>query len=93
MRNNIVDYGSYSDTLPYLPQTYSEQCQTYKMECFANIDNDFQPLTIFAKRSILGVWEDSEYTSVHITLFISHVICATLSHASLNKWGLVIQSI
>ena len=29
--------------------------QMSKMRCFAKIANDFQPLTIFAKHSILGV--------------------------------------
>ena len=31
------------------------------MERFTNIDNDFKPLTIFAKRSILDIWEGCEY--------------------------------
>ena len=30
-------------------KTYSEPCQTSKMECFAKIINDFYPLTTFAK--------------------------------------------
>ena len=32
------------------------------MECFAKIAN-FQPLTIFAKRSIIKIWPGSEYAS------------------------------
>ena len=32
-----------------LQETYSEPCQTSKMECFVKITNCFQPLTIFGK--------------------------------------------
>ena len=42
---------------------YSGPCQTSKMECFAKIANTIQALTIFAKGSILDVWEGSEYAS------------------------------
>ena len=31
------------------------------MENFAKIVNGWKPLTIFAKHSILDVWQDSEY--------------------------------
>ena len=34
---------------------YSEPRETSKMECFAKVVNGFQPLTIFAKCSILDV--------------------------------------
>ena len=37
--------------------------RTSKMELFVEIVNDFQPLTIFAKSSILNVRLGSEYTS------------------------------
>ena len=33
------------------------------MERFAKIINSFQPLTTFAKRSILDVWQGSEFAS------------------------------
>ena len=42
-------------------EAYSEPYQLSKMERFAKIINGFQPLTIFAKQSILDVWQDSEY--------------------------------
>ena len=42
---------------------YSEPYQTSKMECFAKIVNTFQALTIFAKGSILDIWQGSEYAS------------------------------
>ena len=38
---------------------YSEPYQTSKMELFAKIVNDFQPLTIFAKSSVVDVWQGS----------------------------------
>ena len=39
-------------------EAYSEPCQTSKMELFKKIVN------IFAKRSILDVWQGSKYASV-----------------------------
>ena len=41
----------------------SEPCQTTKMEAFAKIVSGFQFLTIFAKSSILDLWQDSEFPS------------------------------
>ena len=41
---------------------FSQPCQTSNMERFAKIANGFQPLTIFAKHSILDVWQSSENT-------------------------------
>ena len=40
---------------------YSEPCQTSKMERFTKIVNCLKSLTIFVKRSILDVWQGSEY--------------------------------
>ena len=42
------------------PEAHLKPCQTSKMQCFANIVKGFQPLTIFAKRYILDVWQCSE---------------------------------
>ena len=39
------------------------------MERFEKIVEGFEPLTIFAKRSILNVWQGSEYGSVADTHF------------------------
>ena len=44
------------------PEEYSEPCQTFKMERFAKIVDDFQLLTIFIICSILDIWEGCEYT-------------------------------
>ena len=41
--------------------SYSEPYQTCKMEFFAKIVNDLKPLAIFAKISILDIWQDSLY--------------------------------
>ena len=48
-------------------EVYSEPCQTSKIEHFVKIVNDFQPLSIFAKRSILDIWEGCEYAYVKMT--------------------------
>ena len=47
--------------LPPIPEACSEPCQLSKMKCFTKMLNGFQPLSIFAKRSILDVWQGSEY--------------------------------
>ena len=47
----------------WVSETYWEFCQTCKMERFAKIINGWKPLIIFAKRSILDVWQNSHYAS------------------------------
>ena len=49
--------------------SYSETCQTCKMEYFAKIVNGFETLTIFAKRSVLDVWQGFEYASSSHQIF------------------------
>ena len=45
------------------------------MKLFAKIVNGLQPLTIFAKPSILGVWQDSESTSdCDIQTYINKIV-------------------
>ena len=44
-------------------ETYSEPSQISKMKLFANIVDYSQPLTIFAKRSILGISHCYGYAS------------------------------
>ena len=46
-----------------ISKAYSEPCQTSKMGLFVKIVNDFMPLSIFAKFSVLYIWQDSEYSS------------------------------
>ena len=46
-------HGTYLEEV--LPETYSELCQTSKMERFVELSNDIYLLTIFSKRSILDV--------------------------------------
>ena len=45
------------------PDAFSDPCHTSKMEVFAKIENSFSFLTIFAKGSILDVWQDSVLAS------------------------------
>ena len=42
-------------------ETYSESCQTSKMDCFGKIVNGFYKFTGFGKRSVLDVWQCSQY--------------------------------
>ena len=54
-----------------------EKCQTSKMERFAKIVNSWKPLTIFAQRYILDVWQNSEYTfgmSLYVHIFVSKTL-------------------
>ena len=46
-----------------ITDAYSEPCQTSKMEYLLKKNSPYT-LTIFAKHSILDVWQMSEYTSV-----------------------------
>ena len=46
-----------------LPEACSKPCYTFKMELFTKIISGFQQWTIFSKRSILDIWQGSEYTS------------------------------
>ena len=48
----------------YSVEAYLKPCQESKMKAFLKIVNVFQSLTIFAKSSILDVWQGSEYVSV-----------------------------
>ena len=45
------------------PETYSELSKTSSMELFEKIVKSWKPLTIFAKTSILDIWQDSDYAS------------------------------
>ena len=40
-----------------------EHCQIFKMERFAKAVDGLKPWTIFGKRTILDVWQGSDYTS------------------------------
>ena len=60
-------------------QAYSEPCQTFKMGCFENIVNGFQPLTLFSKHSILDVCR------ILNTLF-SELLKFLLGHLRLEIW-------
>ena len=55
----IMNYNVYKQHW----DTYSGPCQTSKMVHFAAIINNWKLLPIFAKYSILNVWQGSEYTS------------------------------
>ena len=44
-------------------QANSESCQTSKMGRFAKIAKNYKLCTIYAKSSILDVWQDSKYAS------------------------------
>ena len=48
-------------------ETYSELCQTSKVESFAKIVNGFKKITIFKRNFILEIFDrqDSEYASVN----------------------------
>ena len=50
----------------YSPETYSEPCQTSKMELLAKIVNALKLLFTFAKTSILDPKQGSEYAYVAI---------------------------
>ena len=50
-------------TLKASSETYLEPCQTSTIAAFAKIENGFSLLAIFAKSSILELWQDFELAS------------------------------
>ena len=63
----------YQKTNWLTPEAYSESCQTRKMELFAKLVNGWKLLTIFAKSSNLGVWQDSEDAFEFIFDIVSNI--------------------
>ena len=61
-----------------ITETYSEPYQTSKMDCFSKIVTDFKPLTVFGKRSVLDVWQNSECSSdyVHPSALLRYLLCS-----------------
>ena len=60
---NTDTFYAVTNTAQTSSEAYSEPCQTSKMVNFAKIYKVFQLLTIFAKCSVLDVWQHSEYVS------------------------------
>ena len=52
----------------------SESCQISIVEGFAIIVIGFQPSSVFAKRSILDVWQGSEYTFSWMMVSVGNTI-------------------
>ena len=52
-----------NDNKGTLSDLYSKPCQASKMKHFAKAVNGFWSLIMFAKCSIIGVWQISEYVS------------------------------
>ena len=53
-------------------EAFSESCQIYEMEFFVKIVNNFHPLTVFTKNSILDIWQGSKYTAIASCLVWDH---------------------
>ena len=56
----------YHDKMNKKAEAYSESCETSKTKRFGKIVNSLKLLTIFTKRSILDIWQASEYASEKI---------------------------
>ena len=67
---------------------YVEPCQTSKMEHFARV-NGWKLLTIFAKSSILDVWQDSEYACPWGLFFIIMMYAVLYAFWSEKLWKLL----
>ena len=62
---------------------YSKPWQTSKMECFAKIVKYFYQLTIFGKRSILDVWQGSEYVSaIHSLVWANDLVIVVIIYSN-----------
>ena len=67
MENSVF---SGSEQNAHYSEAYSEHCQIFKMERFEKKIEGFEPLIIFAKRSILNFWQGSEYASAADAYFV-----------------------
>ena len=61
MERNEKSHSEHSDKRRKNAEKYSEPCQRSKMELFVKMAMAQKPLTIFAKCSVLDVWQGSEY--------------------------------
>ena len=68
-------FGSVSPLLQY-SEAYLEPCQISKMKCFVKIFKGFQPLTIFTKHFILGIWQCSDASYILLAIEIKEGIDA-----------------
>ena len=59
-------------------EEYWEPSQTSKMKLFVQIVNGLQPLTIFAKSSILDIWVGTEYATAQSYVLKTLLINVTL---------------
>ena len=76
------------------PEAYSEPCQISKMECFSKIVKGCLSLTIFAKCSILDVWQGSEYATDTGKLFwclvsVDEIISRNTKRGWATNWFLI----
>ena len=67
-----------------------EPCQTSKTEHFATRVNGWKLLTIFAKSSILDVWQGSEYASPWVLFFIIMMYAVLYAFWSEKLWKLLV---
>ena len=68
---------------------YSESFEISKIKFFVKIVNGFQPFIIFAKNSILDVWQRSEYAS-DSRHYYNYMVCPYVE--TLLYWAVLIFS-
>ena len=71
-------------------QAYSEPCEISKMDSFKKIVNDFQPLTIFARHSVLDASQGSECIFVLLIFFQVKTTCDA-SSSTISKVSQLMQ--
>ena len=69
LRQNTTVKHCFKNTWRALREAYSEPCQTSMIQRFT-IMVDFWPLTTFTKRSILDIWQGSEYACLRVINFL-----------------------
>ena len=65
---SLVTWSHLNPNLKWL--AFLKPCQISKMKLFLKMVNSFQPLTIFARRSLLDVWVGSGHLRPLLTHFV-----------------------
>ena len=68
----MLNFNNHYIIVDHILEVYLDTCQRSKMKLFTKKVKDFQPLSIFAKSSILDLWQIMN-TPLHLITFGSYL--------------------
>ena len=68
----MLNFNNHYIIVDHILEVYLDTCQRSKMKLFTKKVKYFQPLSIYAKSSILDLWQDYEYP-LHLITFGSYL--------------------